>query len=75
MKLFINNELTELYLDERREIQKYSVCDSHNTATQRNNRAITTINGFRCKHGQKAYFIVNFKCSLPQISKEQVVYL
>ncbi len=74
--VFINNELTELYLDERREIHKILVSVTatirpHKETIEQLQQLMAALDVIRAK----AYFAVNFKCSLPQISKEQVVYL
>ncbi len=74
--LFLNNELTELYLDERREIHKILVQITAQIQPYKD-----TIESLQVLMAEldvvraKAYFAVNFKCEMPQIAKDQQIYL
>ncbi len=74
--LLLNNELTELYLDERREIHKILVdvtskIQPHKESIESLQVLMSELDVVRAK----AYFAVNYKCSMPQISKERQIYL
>ena len=74
--VFLNNELTELYLEERREIQKIlieltaKIVPLKDTITQLQH-LMSQIDVIRAK----AYFAINYHCTLPQISVESQIYL
>lgn len=74
--MFLNNELTELYLDERREIHKILV-----DVTAKIQPYKETIESLQILMSEldviraKAYFAINYKCSMPQLSKERQIYL
>jgi DNA mismatch repair protein MutS2 len=74
--LLLNNELTELYLDERREIHKILVeltakIQPHKETIESLQILMSELDIIRAK----AYFAVNYKCAMPQISKERQIYL
>jgi len=74
--LLLNNELTELYLDERREIHKILVeltakVQPHKQSIESLQVLMSELDVIRAK----AYFAVNYKCTMPQISKERQTYL
>jgi DNA mismatch repair protein MutS2 len=74
--LLLNNELTELYLDERREIHKILT-----ELTSKIQPHKETINSLQVLMSEldliraKAYFAVNYKCSMPKISDNRKIYL
>ena len=74
--LFLNNELTELYLDERREIHKILVditakIQPYKESIESLQILMSELDVIRAK----AYFAINYKCAMPQISKERQIYL
>lgn len=74
--LLLNNELTELYLDERREIHKILVdltakIQPHKESIETLQILMSELDVIRAK----AYFAINYKCSMPQISKERQINL
>jgi DNA mismatch repair protein MutS2 len=74
--VFLNNELTELYLDERREIHKILVDVTAKIQPYKENieslqELMSELDVIRAK----AYFAVNYNCSIPQLSKERQIYL
>ena len=74
--LLLNNELTELYLDERREIHKIlaeltSKIQPHKETIQSLQILMSELDLIRAK----AYFAVNYKCSMPKISDNRKIYL
>lgn len=74
--VFLNNELTELALDERREIHKIllavtATIQPHKETIESLQELMAALDVIRAK----AYFAVNYKCSMPEISAERVIYL
>lgn len=74
--VFINNELIELHLEERREIHKILVTATaairpHKETIEQLQLLMAALDATRAK----AYFAINFKCNFPQISTEGVIYL
>jgi DNA mismatch repair protein MutS2 len=74
--VFINNELIELHLEERREIHKILVTATaairpHKETIEQLQLLMAALDAIRAK----AYFAINFKCNFPQISNEGVIYL
>lgn len=74
--VFINNELIELHLEERREIYKILVTATaairpHKETIEQLQLLMAALDAIRAK----AYFAINFKCNFPQISNEGVIYL
>lgn len=74
--VFLNNELTELYLDERREIHK--ILTALTAAIRPHKDSIASLQILMAELDvirAKAYFAVNYKCSMPQLSTERQLYL
>lgn len=74
--VFLNNELTELYLDERREIHKILIdvtakIQPHKEHIESLQLLMAELDVIRAK----AYFAVNYKCSMPQLSNEPQIHL
>lgn len=74
--VFLNNELTELYLEERREIIKIlrettAMIQPHKESIDTMLLLMGEIDFIRAK----AYFAINYNCSMPQISNERQLYL
>ena len=74
--VFLNNELTELYLDERKEIYKILIDITAKIKPYKEN-----ITSFQVLMSEldviraKAYFAINYKCSMPQLSEQRKIYL
>ncbi len=74
--VFLNNKLTELYLDERREIQKILIDLTNKIRPHKEN-----IESFQVLMAEldvirsKAYFAVNYNCNMPLLSKDRKLYL
>ena len=74
--VFLNNELTELYLDERREIHKILVDITSKIQPYKENiESLQVLMSELDVIRAKAYFGINYNCTLPQISKERQIYL
>ena len=74
--VFLNNELTELYLQEKREIHKILIGLSNAIRPHK-----TTIHDLQNLMGDldviraRAYFAVNYNCSMPLLTKERTLHL
>ena len=74
--VFLNNELVELYLDERKEIHKILIDLTSRIQPQKENiDALQTLMSELDVIRAKAYFAINYKCSMPEISKTPKIYL
>ncbi len=74
--VYINNELTQLYLDERREIQKILIQLTRYIQPHRENiEALQTLMGELDVLRSKAYFAIHYKCSMPELTTERKIYL
>lgn len=74
--VFLNNELTELYLDERKEIYKILIDITAKIKPYKEN--ITSLQVLMSELDvirAKAYFAINYKCSMPQLSEQRKIYL
>jgi len=74
--VFLNNELTELYLDERKEIYKILIditakIKPYKESIESLQVLMSELDVIRAK----AYFAINYKCSMPQLSEERKIYL
>lgn len=74
--VFLNNELTELYIDERKEIQKILIALTVKIVPLKETISLlqllmSQIDVIRAK----AYFAINYNCTLPQISTSQKIFL
>ncbi|MDB5228553.1 MAG: Endonuclease MutS2, partial [Bacteroidota bacterium] len=74
--VFLNNGLTELYLDERREIYKILTELTQKIQPHKENiEALQTLMGELDVVRAKAYFAINYNCTLPELSHEKKIYL
>ncbi|HUM53559.1 MAG TPA: Smr/MutS family protein, partial [Chitinophagales bacterium] len=74
--VFLNNELIELHLDERKEIHKILIELTSKIQPQKENiDDLQTLMSQLDVIRAKAYFAINYKCTLPEISTEQKIYL
>lgn len=72
----MNNELTELHLEERREIHKILVELTAKIQPQKENiDSLQVLMSELDVIRAKAYFAINYKCSMPEISKDRKIYL
>ncbi|HMX59535.1 MAG TPA: Smr/MutS family protein [Chitinophagales bacterium] len=74
--LFLNNELTELYLLEKRELLKILISLTnyirpHKTTLDKLQHLMADLDVIRAK----AYFAINFNCNMPQLSNEPIIHL
>lgn len=74
--VLLNNELIELTLDERREIHKIlrkltAEIQPHKTTIDAMLQLMAELDVIRAK----AYFAVNYRCTLPEISNERMIHL
>ncbi|MCC6515762.1 MAG: Smr/MutS family protein [Chitinophagales bacterium] len=74
--LFLNNELTELYLLEKRELLKILISLTnyirpHKSTLDKLQHLMADLDVIRAK----AYFAINFNCNMPQLSNEPIIHL
>lgn len=74
--LFLNNELTELYLLEKRELLKILISLTnyirpHKSTLDKLQYLMADLDVIRAK----AYFAINFNCNMPQLSNEPIIHL
>jgi DNA mismatch repair protein MutS2 len=74
--IFLNNELSELYLDERREILKIlteltAEIQPHKPVIESLQQLMAELDVIRAK----AYFALNYKCNVPVLTKERRLFL
>ena len=74
--LFLNNELTELRLEEKREIIKILTALTLKIQPYKEQiDQLQTLMGELDVIKAKAYFAINYDCHLPELSKEKKIYL
>lgn len=74
--IFLNNELSELYLNEKREIVKILIrlttkIQPYKSEIESLQHLLAEIDVIRAK----AYFAINYNCNLPILSKNKTIYL
>lgn len=74
--VFLNNALTELHLDERREIYRILTELTQKIRPHKENiDALQILMGELDVVRAKAYFAINYNCSMPELSTETKIYL
>ncbi|MBK9328149.1 MAG: Smr/MutS family protein [Sphingobacteriales bacterium] len=74
--VYINNELAQLYLDERREIQKILIQLTRYIQPHRENiESLQILMGELDVLRAKAYFAIHYKCTMPELTTERMIYL
>lgn len=74
--VYINNELSQLYLDERREIQKILIQLTRYIQPHKENiETLQVLMGELDVLRAKAYFAVHYKCSMPELTSDRKIYL
>ncbi len=74
--VYINNELAQLYLDERREIQKILIQLTRYIQPHKENiESLQILMGELDVLRAKAYFAVHYKCSMPELTTDKKIYL